>query len=76
MIEIRKNNSGVFLSQTNVWSNSVLNLTSVSASSILTLNGSTDYVEIFGLSENVSGTPDFRGDFAGQCIFGGYKIIE
>ena len=76
-LEIRKNGSKVFLTQTNVFNNTVLNVVSVSACSILTLNGSSDYVEIFGLGENNSGTPTFLGTSAnGQCIFGGYKIIE
>ena len=76
-LEIRKNGSRVFLTQTNVFNNTVLNVVSVSACSILTLNGSSDYVEIFGLAENNSGTPKFLGTASnGQCIFGGYKIIE
>jgi hypothetical protein len=75
-IEIRKNGSKVFLAQTNVYNNNILNLVAVSACSILTLNGSSDYVEIYGLGENSSGTPSFRGDANGQCIFGAYKIIE
>ena len=74
-IEIRKNGSKVFLAQTNVYNNNILNLVAVSACSILTLNGSSDYVEIYGLGENSSGTPSFRGDSNGECIFGGYKII-
>ena len=76
-LEIRKNGARVFLTQTNVFNNTVLNVVSVSACSILTLNGSSDYVEIFGLGENNSGTPKFLGTAAnGQCIFGAYKIIE
>lgn len=71
---IKKNGSSVFLTQTNVFNNTVINAVSVSACSILTLNGSSDYVEIFGLGENSSGTPTFLGTSTGQCIFGAYRI--
>jgi|TARA_X000001316_G_C911307_1_gene26563 hypothetical protein len=74
-IQIRKNGSAIFLSQTNVYNNNVMNIFSVSASSIVTLNGSSDYVEIYGLGENSSGTPSILGDANGESIFGAYKVI-
>ena len=73
-IQIRKNGGSVFLSQTNVYSNNDMNIFSVSASSILTLNGSSDYVEIYGLGENSSGTPDILGNANGKSIFGGFLL--
>jgi hypothetical protein len=75
-IQIRKNGSAIFLSQSNDYPNTTLNIFSVSASAIVSLNGSSDYVEIYGLGENSSGTPTLLGDANGSCIFGGYKIIE
>ena len=74
-IQIRKNGSAIFLSQSNVYSNTVMNIFSVSASAIVTLNGSSDYVEIYGLGENSSGTPSILGNANGESIFGGYRII-
>jgi hypothetical protein len=52
-----------------------MNIFSVSASAIVSLNGSSDYVEIYGLGENSSGTPSILGNANGESIFGGYKII-
>ena len=75
-IQIRKNGSAIFLSQSNVYPNTTMNIFGVSASAIVELNGSTDYVEIYGLGENSSGTPSLLGNANGECIFGGYKIIE
>ena len=47
-----------------------MNIFSVSASAIVTLNGSSDYVEIYGLGENSSGTPSILGNANGESIFG------
>jgi hypothetical protein len=74
-IQIRKNGSAIFLSQSNDYNNTVMNIFSVSASAIVSLNGSSDYVEIYGLGENSSGTPSILGNANGESIFGGYKII-
>jgi hypothetical protein len=75
-IQIRKNGSAIFLSQSNDYPNTTMNIFSISASAIVELNGSTDYVEIYGLGENSSGTPTILGNANGESIFGGYKIIE
>src|SRR5210317_308806 len=75
-IQIRKNGSAIFLAQSNDYPNTTINMFCVSASAIVELNGSTDYVEIYGLGENSIGTPALLGDANGSCIFGGYKIIE
>ena len=74
-IQIRKNGSAIFLSQTNDYPNTTMNIFSISASAIVTLNGSSDYVEIYGLGENSSGTPSILGNANGESIFGGYKLI-
>jgi hypothetical protein len=74
-IQIRKNGSAIFLSQTNDYPNTTMNIFSISASAIVTLNGSSDYVEIYGLGENSSGTPSILGNANGESIFGAYKII-
>jgi hypothetical protein len=76
-IYIKKNGSTIRETQTNVYNNSVLNLTSLQISSIVDMNGSTDYLEIFGLAEVSSGSPRFEASSGfGDCVFGGYKIIE
>jgi hypothetical protein len=75
-IYIRKNGSTIRETQTNVYSNSVLNLTSLHISSIVNMNGSTDYLEIFGLAEVSSGSPRFEASSGfGDCVFGAYRII-
>tara|TARA_R100001510_G_scaffold11802_1_gene9030 strand:- start:161 stop:706 length:546 start_codon:yes stop_codon:yes gene_type:complete len=73
-IQIRKNGSAIFLSQSNDYPNSTMNIFSISANAIVTLNGSSDYVEIYGLGENSSGTPSILGNANGESIFGGYRI--
>ena len=74
-IYIKKNGSTIRETQTNVYSNSVLNLTSLQISSIVDMNGSTDYLEIFGLAEVSSGSPRFEASSGfGDCVFGGYRI--
>ena len=75
-IYIRKNGSSIRETQTNVYNNNVLNLTSLHISSIVTMNGSSDYLEIYGLAEVASGTPRFEASSGiGDCVFGGYRII-
>ena len=73
-IQIRKNGSAIFLAQSNDYPNNTMNIFSISASAIVTLNGSSDYVEIYGLGENSSGTPSILGNANGESIFGGYRI--
>jgi hypothetical protein len=74
-IYIRKNGSSIRETQTNVYNNNVLNLTSLHISSIVTMNGSSDYLEIYGLAEVASGTPRFEASAGiGDCVFGGYRI--
>jgi len=46
---------------------------SASAQAILNLNGSTDYVQINGLSQVGGGTPGFLGGEK-YCYFGAYRI--
>ena len=75
-IYIRKNGSTIRETQTNVYSNSVLNITSLHISSIVDMNGSTDYLEIFGLAEVSSGSPRFEASSGfGDCVFGAYRMI-
>ena len=74
-IYIRKNGSSIRETQTNVYNNNVLNLTSLHISSIVTMNGSSDYLEIYGLAEVTSGSPRFEASSGiGDCVFGGYRI--
>ena len=74
-IYIRKNGSSIRETQTNVYNNNVLNMTSLHISSIVTMNGSSDYLEIYGLAEVTSGSPRFEASSGiGDCVFGGYRI--
>ena len=47
---------------------------STSVSAIVTMNGSTDYIELYGFIQS-SNTPRFQGGNS-QTYLGGYKIIE
>ena len=43
------------------------------------MNGSSDYVELYGLVDHVGGASKFESDYSGSnrsTFFGGYKIIE
>ena len=74
-IYIYKNGSSVRETQTNVYNNNVLNITSLHISSIINMNGSSDYLEIFGLAEVSSGSPRFEASSGfGDCVFGAYRI--
>ena len=43
-------------------------------SGIIDMNGSTDYLEIYGALDVVSGTPEFDGNSDGRTSFGAYRI--
>jgi hypothetical protein len=43
-------------------------------SGIIDMNGSTDYLEIYGALDVVSGTPEFDGNSDGRTSFGAYRL--
>ena len=73
--QIRKNGSSI-QSSAMVFNNSTQNSSPMYASSIIDLNGSTDYVEIFAYIEVWSGTSNRVGVENAGTYFGAYKIIE
>jgi hypothetical protein len=73
--QIRKNGSSI-QSSAMVFNNNTQNSSPMYASSIIDLNGSTDYVEIFAYIEVWSGTSNRVGVENAGTYFGAYKIIE
>ena len=73
--QIRKNGS-IYQSSAMVFNNNTQNSSPMYASSIIDLNGSTDYVEIFAYIEVWSGTSNRVGVENAGTYFGAYKIIE
>ena len=73
-IKIYKNGSRVAQTQMNMASNQPENL-GVNVHNIVDMNGSSDYLEIFALIDDTSGTPTVRGSstYAWTC-FGAYRI--
>ena len=72
---IYKNGSSVRETYYNSYATYSLNRMGVILSSILDLNGSSDYVEIFGYVDNNTGSATFNGGSSHKCVFFGYKII-
>jgi hypothetical protein len=72
-----KNGSEYSLSQTNQYPYTQGNLLSITLANVISFNGSSDYLEVFGLVENASGSCRFKATANyGQCYFGAYKLIE
>ena len=72
-----KNGSEYSLSQTNQYPYTQGNLLSITLTNVISFNGTTDYLEVFGLVENASGSCRFKSTANyGQSYFGAYKIIE
>ena len=75
-IYVYKNGSQITREQTN-YSNNNINNTSISTQIVLDLNGSTDYVELYGRVDTVSGgNPSFYGTSSTpyRSYFGAYRI--
>ena len=43
---------------------------------VIDMNGTTDYLELYGALDVTTGTPEFDGNSDGRTSFGAYKIIE
>ena len=74
-IYIYKNGS-LYINGRNDYSNNPPNQQFVSVTATVDMNGSTDYLEIYGRSNKLTGTPYFEGGSTQQSNFGAYKIIE
>jgi hypothetical protein len=72
--QIYKNGSRVALSQMNMTGNNPENII-VNVHNIIDMNGSSDYLEIFGQCDDNSGTPTIRGaSDSAWTSFGAYRI--
>ena len=56
------------------FSGSYVRRTSMFTTAIIDMNGTTDYLELYGVTNDTSGTPQFRGT-NNESYFGAYRII-
>jgi hypothetical protein len=69
-------NGALYFEGRNDNSNNSQNQKFVSITSTLVMNGTSDYIEIYGRVNTSSGTPYFEGGSTDGSNFGAYKIIE
>ena len=75
LAQIYKNGSRIALSQMNFTGNNPENI-GASIYNIVDMNGSSDYLEIFGYVDDNAGSPTIRGtNDAAWTSFGAYRII-
>ena len=75
-VEIRKNGSTYFKNFNSQADNQAQEM-NLSAHGIVTMNGSSDYLEVFGYVQDESGSPRFQATSSyPYTIFGAFKIIE
>ena len=75
-VEIRKNGSTYFKNFNSQADNQAQEM-NLSAHGIVTMNGSSDYLEVFGYVQDESGSPRFQSTSSyPYTIFGAFKIIE
>jgi hypothetical protein len=75
-IRIHKNGTNITEYFYDVRSNPSSFNSSAFVGTIINFNGSSDYVEIFGMCNDTSGSPDIKGDAtAFPTYFGAYKLI-
>ena len=75
-VEIRKNGSTYFKNFDSQADNQAQEM-NLSAHGIVTMNGSSDYLEVFGYVSDESGSPRFQATSSyPYTIFGAFKIIE
>ncbi len=72
--KIYKNGARIAQSQMNMGNNNPENVM-VTCFTIVDMNGSSDYLEIFGYCQDTSGTPTVRGASYSWSCFGAYRII-
>ena len=72
--KIYKNGARIAQSQMNMGNNNPENVM-VTCFTIVDMNGSSDYLEIFGYCQDTSGTPTIRGASYSWSCFGAYRII-
>ena len=75
LAQIYKNGSRIALTQMNMTGNNPENI-GASIYNIVDMNGSSDYLEIFGYVDDNAGSPTIRGtNDAAWTSFGAYRII-
>jgi len=70
-------NGSVYKNQQTAWTNNLGRQASIFLSAIIDMNGSTDYVELYGAVNTNSGNGEFYGDSTADkaTYFGAYRII-
>jgi len=55
--------------------NSFTRIAEINGSTVVDMNGSSDYVELFVFSDTETNSPTILGGTNQKCFFGGYKLI-
>jgi len=72
---LRKNGTRIVTGSQTFNSTTYASLYSATVSYMVTFNGSTDYIELWGRTQVSSGTAQFTPSHENATFFGGYKII-
>jgi len=74
-LRIRKNGSDQY-TVLNEFKTNPIKFHTIFGGEVIEFNGSTDYIEVYGLIDSVSGTPSVYSSAPFTSTFGAYKIIE
>ena len=75
-VDIYKNGASISTSKLDARGNTLGSFVTVNTTIAVDMNGSSDYLEVFGKIEDSSGNPDFRGASGDQGTnFGAYRIL-
>jgi len=70
----KKNTSYVSITQMDGRGTTIGDAFTFSTATVVDMNGSSDYVQLWGYYDGISGSPRFMGG-AERCFLGGYKLI-
>ena len=70
----KKNTSYVTITQMDGRGTAIGDAFTFSAATVVDMNGSSDYVQLWGYYDGLSGSPRFMGG-AERCFLGGYRLI-
>jgi len=70
----KKNTSYVSMTQMDGRGTAIGDAYSFATATVVDMNGSSDYVQLWGYYDGISGSPRFMGG-AERCFLGGYKLI-
>jgi hypothetical protein len=74
LIQVRKNGSAIIYSAWSAYPDRILHNFGDSVSGVVSMNGSTDYLEVF-VYLDADGSPVFKGSSTSPTYFGAYKLI-